>query len=131
MCSSDLWLVAAGAAVCLTAVAGAQDQKPADAIGPVWPKLSSGQRADVMRFGDEFKQFIGTAKSEQAFVRETAAQLEAAGFRQWPAQPKKTDATPGSRWYAVNRGRTIAAVVIGDAPVASGVRIVKIGRAHV
>ena len=93
-------------------------------IGPVWPKLSQGQRDEVMRLGDDAKRFIGSAKSERTFVREVAALLDAQGFRPWPAAPRKADAAPGSRWYAVNRGRTIAAFVIGSDPVASGTRIV-------
>ena len=36
----------------------------AQETGPVWPKLSEAQHAEVMRFGDEFKQFIGRAKSD-------------------------------------------------------------------
>lgn len=96
----------------------------AQAPGPVWPKLSPAQQSEVMRFGDDFKQFIGRAKSEMTFVREARAQLDAAGFRPWPDVPTKTDAAPGSRWYAINRDRTIVAFVIGTEPAASGVRIV-------
>ena len=92
--------------------------------GPVWPKLSAGERVEVMRFGDDFKQFIGLAKSETAFVREATKLVEAAGFRAWPSAPRKADVVPGSRWYAVNRGRSIVAFVVGVDPVVSGTRIV-------
>lgn len=112
--------------VLLSGRAFAQEPKPSanDQIAAVWPKLSSGERAEVQRFGDAFKLFIGSAKSERAFVRETARRLDAAGFKVWPANPKKSDAVPGSRWYAVNRDRTIAAFVIGSEPVSTGTRIV-------
>lgn len=102
-----------------TGVASAQEQ-----IGPVWPRLTASQQAEVMRFGDEFKRFIGSAKNETAFVREASRLLEAAGFKPWPAAPRKADAAPGAKWYAVNRGRTIAAFVIGSEPASGGVRIV-------
>lgn len=92
--------------------------------GPVWPKLSGAEQAEVMRFGDDFKQFIGRAKSEMTFVREARSRLEAAGFKQWPTTPTKADATPGSRWFAINRDRTIVAFVIGSEPAVGGVRIV-------
>jgi len=95
-----------------------------DGVGPVWPKLNAAQRTEATKFGDDFKQFIGSARSETSFVRETAKLLEASGFHPWPAAPKKSDVAPGSRWYAVNRGRTIAAFVIGTDPVVSGTRIV-------
>jgi aspartyl aminopeptidase len=98
----------------------AQDAQP----GPVWPTLSPAQQAEVMRFGDEYKQFIGRAKSEMTFVREVVKLVEADGFRRWPASPAKADVRAGSRWYAVNRDRTIAAFVIGTEPLARGGRII-------
>src|SRR5882672_2916728 len=97
----------------------AQEPQP----GPVWPKLSESQRAEVMRFGEDFKQFIGAAKSEMTFVREGTKLLESGGFKPWPRVPTK-DLRPGTRWYAVNRDRTIAAFVIGTEPLSSGARIV-------
>ncbi len=104
--------------MCSAVRAGAQPP------GPVWPKLSPAQQADVMRFGDDFKQFIGTAKSELTFVREAVKLVEANGFKPWPAAPTKADVRPGARWYAVNRDRTIVAFVIGREPLTTGVRIV-------
>jgi aspartyl aminopeptidase len=101
--------------------AGAQDQPKS---GLVWPTLTAAQRNEVMKLGDEFKQFIGAAKSETLFVREATRMVEAAGFKRWPSSPKKADVAPGSRWYAVNRGRSIAAFVVGTDPTVSGMRIV-------
>src|SRR5688572_3438148 len=98
----------------------AQEAQP----GPVWPKLTEAQRSEAMRFGDDFKQFIGRAKSAMTFVQEATKLVEAGGFRRWPASPAKADVRPGSRWYAVNRDRTIAAFVIGTDPLAAGARIV-------
>ena len=92
--------------------------------GPVWPKLSPAQQTEVTRFGDDFKRFIGRAKSEMSFVREAVVLLDAGGFKPWPKSPSKADIRPGARWYAINRDRTIAAFVIGSAPLASGARIV-------
>ena len=92
--------------------------------GPVWPKLTDAERADVMRFGDDFKQFIGRAKSEMTFVREAIRLLDASDFKPWPRNPSKGDVRPGSRWYAVNRERTIVAFVIGTQPLTAGARIV-------
>jgi aspartyl aminopeptidase len=92
--------------------------------GPVWPKLSPSQQADVMRFGDDFKTFIGRAKSSMTFVHEAKALVEANGFKPWPASPSRADIRPGSRWYAVNRDRTIVAFVIGTEPLSRGGRIV-------
>ena len=114
-------IVAASLLFSLIAAAPARAQEQA---GAVWPRLTDVQRAEVMRFGDDFKQFIGSAKSETAFVRDVTRMLEGSGFRPWPAAPRRGEITPGSRWYAINRGRTIAAIVVGTDPVASGTRIV-------
>lgn len=109
------------AAVLLAAVAApVRAQDP----GPVWPKLSEPQRAEVMRFGDDFKQFIGVAKSEMTFVREAIKLVEANGFKKWPVAPAKSEVRPGSRWYAVNRDRTIVAFVVGSEPLTAGANIV-------
>jgi aspartyl aminopeptidase len=127
MRSTGGFLIGCGVAcTILLAPVRAQDAQPAQPgqSGAVWPKLTAAQRAEVMKFGDDFKQFIGAAKSENQFVREATKMLEAAGFKPWPSTPKKADAAAGSRWYAVNRGRTIAAFVVGTDPVTSGTRIV-------
>jgi len=92
--------------------------------GPVWPKLSQAQRDQVMRFGEDFKQFIGRAKSEMTFVGEAVKLVEANGFKKWPVSPARSDMRPGSRWYAVNRDRTIVAFVMGTEPLSKGARIV-------
>lgn len=92
--------------------------------GPVWPTLSQAQRDQVMRFGDDFKQFIGRAKSEMTFVVEAVKLVEANGFKKWPVSPARADMRPGSRWYAVNRDRTIVAFVMGTEPLSKGARIV-------
>src|SRR6202163_3210574 len=98
----------------------AQDAQPA----PVWPKLTQAQRDEVQRFGEDFKQFIGRAKSAVTFVQEAVKLVEANGFKRWPASPSKADVRPGSRWYAVNRDQTIVAFVVGTDLLSSGARIV-------
>jgi aspartyl aminopeptidase len=111
---------AAAAVLIAAAPIRAQDPQPA----PIWPRLSDAERADVMRFAEDYKQFMTRAKSAPSFVRETVRLLDAAGFQRWPGSPARADVRAGSRWYAVNRDRTIAAFVIGTAPVSAGVRIV-------
>jgi aspartyl aminopeptidase len=92
--------------------------------GPVWPQLTEAERGQVMTFGDDFKQFIGRAKSALTFVRDVRTLVEAAGFKPWPASPSRGEARPGTKWYATNRDRTIVAFVIGREPLTSGARIV-------
>src|ERR1700687_5227350 len=91
----------------------AQDAQPA----PVWPKLTQVQRDEVQRFGEDFKQFIGRAKSAVTFVQEAARLVEANGFKRWLATPSKADVRPGSPWYAGNRDQTIVAVGVRADPL--------------
>lgn len=118
--------LAAVVPVLCASLAGApvQAQTTPQQPGPVWPKLSTAERDQVMKFGDDFKGFIGTAKSAMTFVREAAKMVEAAGFKPWPQNPTKAQVVAGSRWYAINRDRTIVAFVIGRDPLVNGARIV-------
>ena len=67
---------------------------------------------------------MSKAKSEMTFVHEAIGIAEANGFKKWPGTVPASQLTPGSRWYAVNRDRTIALFVIGRQPITSGTRIV-------
>ena len=78
----------------------------------------------MMAFGEEFKDFMGRAKSEMWFVREGVVFAESEGFRAWSPDVASSDLTPGSRWYAVNRDRTIVLFIIGSEPLEQGLRIV-------
>jgi aspartyl aminopeptidase len=89
-----------------------------------WPELSAHDRDAVMKYGDEFKAFLGKAKSEMAFVREATRVAEASGFKKWESKPAPGAVKPGSRWYTVNRDRTIVLFVVGTEPIENGMRIV-------
>ncbi len=124
-----VWLVASMCAVVCAAggvsrTVVAQQPAAESQPGPIWPKLSPGDRDAVMRFGEDFKRFMSHAKSEMTFVREAVTIADANGFRKWPAAPSRADVKPGSKWYAVNRDRTIVLFVIGTEPLAKGARIV-------
>ena len=87
-----------------------------------WPELDAQGREQVMRYVEDFKTFLGNAKSEMQFVREATRFAGAAGFRKWDS--KASGLKPGTRWYAVNRDRTIVLFVIGSEPLENGLRIV-------
>ncbi len=93
-------------------------------FGPVWPELNAQERSDVMAFGEDFKDFIGRAKSEMWFVREGVEFAESEDFRAWSGNVTAAALIPGSRWYAVNRDRTLVLFVIGSEPLDQGLRIV-------
>jgi len=108
--------------LCLAApqMARAQDVGFANA----WPELTPADRDQVQTFGEEFKAFLGLAKSEMLFVRNATQFAESNGFRKWDAATTAAALKPGSRWYAINRDRTIVLFVIGAEPLENGMRIV-------
>jgi aspartyl aminopeptidase len=88
-----------------------------------WLELDPQAREQVMRYAEDFKVFLGKAKSEMQFVREAVRFAESNGFRTW--DPKAAAGLkPGSRWYAINRDRTIVLFVVGTEPMENGFRIV-------
>jgi len=88
-----------------------------------WLELDPPGREHVTRYAEDFKTFLGKAKSEMQFVREAVRFAESSGFRKW--DPKVASGLkPGTRWYAVNRDRTIVLFVVGSEPMENGLRIV-------
>jgi aspartyl aminopeptidase len=111
--------------VCAAAVLAAPSAVWCQDLGfaSAWPALTPAEHDHVMKFGEDFKDFIGRAKSEMLFVREGVSFAEARGFRQWQPGPG-VDLKAGSRWYAVNRDRTLVLFIIGTEPIENGMRIV-------
>jgi aspartyl aminopeptidase len=88
-----------------------------------WPELTASDQEQVQKLGEDVKTFLGQAKSEMLFVRHATQYAESNGFRKWdPASA--ADMKPGSRWYAINRDRTIVLFVVGTEPFENGLRIV-------
>ena len=88
-----------------------------------WPELTPADQEQVQKFGEDVKTFLGQAKSEMLFVRSATQFAESNGFRKWDAATA-AGLKPGSRWYAINRDRTIVLFVVGTEPIESGLRIV-------
>src|SRR6185503_15690982 len=61
-----------------------------------WLELDAQGRERVTRYAEDFKVFLGKAKSEMQFVREAVRYAESNGFRKW--DPKAAAGMkPGSR----------------------------------
>ncbi|MCJ9429672.1 aminopeptidase 1 [Kordiimonas sp. A6E486] len=73
------------------------------------------------KLADTYKKFIFAARTEQQTVAFVKAEVEALGFKPWKPG---TAIKPGARYYDLNRGRGMALIVGGKAPVKDGVRIV-------
>ncbi len=66
---------------------------------------------------------IGSARTELMMVRETIRFAEDRGFRLWDPQQGSAP-SPGDRFYAVNRDRTMVLWVVGQKPLRDGMRLI-------
>lgn len=71
-------------------------------------------------FCEDYKKFLNSAKTEREAVKSAVSLLEKAGFVPFDVS-KSYNA--GDRVYFNNRGKALAAAIIGSTPVEQGVRI--------
>jgi aspartyl aminopeptidase len=85
-----------------------------------WTKYSDEEKKIVMDFSEGYKAFLSAAKTERLAVKEAVKIAEAKGFK--PLDSFKT-LKPGDKVYKINKNKNLAAFIIGDKPVASGLRV--------
>ncbi len=86
-----------------------------------WTSLGEEDRQTVFQFAEEYKEFIATAKTELATVREVITLAEKSGFKRLL---KDSSWLPGAKYYDVNRDRTICLIVAGQRKLTEGVRLI-------
>lgn len=83
-------------------------------------KLDKAKLGEAFAFCDPYKTFLDEAKTEREAVAAAVRQLEAKGFVPFDYK-KKYEA--GEKVYAVNRGKSVIAAVVGTEPLENGVYI--------
>ena len=83
-----------------------------------WLKYENKQ--DVMAFAEDYKGFISLCKSERLATKEAERLLKANGFKNIN-EVKSLKA--GDKVYAINKGKNVAAFIIGSEPLKDGLRI--------
>ena len=83
-----------------------------------WLKYENKQ--DVMAFAEDYKKFITVGKSERLCTKEAEKLLKANGFKNIN-EVKSLKA--GDKVYALNKGKNVAAFIIGSEPLKDGLRI--------
>lgn len=86
-----------------------------------WVGSTAAERETIFAFAEDYKAFIHRARTELTFVTEAVAFAEANRFR---ALTDTADLRPGSRWYEVNRDRTVTLIIIGQRPMTEGFHVV-------
>jgi len=121
MTAASIIAVAAGLSAQPTMAANTEDTCAQGTCVSGWKTADKKQLHAAEKLADTYKKFIFAARTEQQTVAYVKAEVEALGFKPWKPG---TAITPGARYYDVNRGRGMALIVGGKAPVGDGVRIV-------
>lgn len=85
-----------------------------------WEKYNNEAMKDLMKFNEEYKQYISVGKTERACVTESIKLAEDAGFKPLASFDKLQ---PGDKVYVTNKGKNIALFVVGDKPIEAGLRV--------
>ncbi|WP_077338065.1 peptidase M18 [Pseudocolwellia agarivorans] len=106
----------------IPAVSFAKDNKEEkEPVHSSWLSLSKKELKAVEAYANEYKDYIYKSPTELTFVTETVKRVEKKGFKKLT---DKSKLTPGSRFYDVNRDRTISLIVVGKKSLENGTRIV-------
>ena len=84
----------------------------------VWKKYKNHD--EIMKFNEDYKEFISTSKTERLCVKNAVKLAEANGFVDIKSVEKLV---PGDKVYATNKQKNVALFVIGDEPVENGLRV--------
>ena len=86
----------------------------------VWKKYLPNQIDTIMDFSEGYKAFLSAAKTERLAVQEGTKLAEAHGFK--PLSSFK-ELKAGDKVYVINKGKNLAAFIIGTRPIEDGLRI--------
>lgn len=86
----------------------------------VWEKLNDSQKDELMQFNKEYIDFLSVSKTERAFVNNSIALVEKAGFKNLC---EVTELKPGDKVYSTNKGKNILAFIIGKEPIRNGLNL--------
>ncbi|MDF2948106.1 MAG: apeA [Sedimentibacter sp.] len=87
----------------------------------IWEKLSSDEKKDVFKLGDDYRAFIDASKTERLTIKEIVKRAEENGFE---CLENKTEVNPGDKIYYINKEKNAVLAVIGKQSIEKGMNIV-------
>jgi len=87
----------------------------------VWQRMNAGERRAVVAYGERYKDFLDTARTERLAAEIIVARAKKAGFK--PLYEMKT-LKAGDKVYWNQKGKSVILAVIGKEPVHEGIKIV-------
>ena len=85
-----------------------------------WEKYDNEKLDELMKFNEEYKNFITFGKTERLVVAESIKLLEEKGFK--PIDEFKT-LKEGDKVYAINRNKNVFAFIIGKEKASKGINV--------
>ena len=85
-----------------------------------WEKYNKNELKELMSFNDEYIKFLSKSKTERECVKYSIKVLEENGFKDGKLLEK---INVGDKVYFTNKGKNVAAFVIGDEPIEAGLRV--------
>lgn len=86
-----------------------------------WIGISQTQRQAVFAYAEQYKEFIGRARTELSFVSEAIAYAQSQGFQEFN---ENSPMPAGARYYEANRDRTVSLFVIGNQAIQEGLHVI-------
>lgn len=87
----------------------------------VWQRMNEEERKAVMDYGERYKEFLDTARTERLACSEIIRRAEEKGFKPIDSF---TSLQPGDKVYMNQRNKSVVLAVIGKQPVHEGLKIV-------
>ncbi len=85
-----------------------------------WKKYSNEQLEELMKFNEDYKEFLTASKTERECVKASIKLAEANGFKELSTFKSLKK---GDKVYVTNKGKNFAAFVIGEKPIEAGLRV--------
>lgn len=86
----------------------------------IWKTSNESKQKKIMEFNEEYKKFLSKGKTERLCVQEAIQICESNGF---VALDSKKSLKPGDKVYHTNKGKNIAAFIIGEEALEKGILI--------
>lgn len=86
----------------------------------IWSKYTGQSQKDLMAFNEGYKDYLSKGKTERLCVQEAVKLLEAANYQNISVC---TSLKAGDKVYAINKGKNIAAFIIGQEDLEKGLVI--------
>lgn len=87
----------------------------------VWQRMNEEERKAVMDYGERYKEFLDTARTERLACSEIIRRAEEKGFKPIDSF---TSLQPGDKVYMNQRNKSVVLAVMGRQPVHEGLKIV-------